>query len=101
MFVCRYFLFKLHESPKFLLSRNRRSEAIEVVQSIARYNGTKTWLNEKTMDQLAGEEMVVPGLVMGLNGKDSSKFSSHKVKALFNGWRLGVTTILLWVIWLT
>jgi hypothetical protein len=101
MFACRFFVFKLMESPKFLLSRNRQSEAIEVVQYIARYNNTKTWLNEKTLDQLAGEDEVVPGLVMGNSGTLPTKFPLDKVRALFNGWRLGTTTALLWIIWLT
>jgi hypothetical protein len=99
MFVCRFFLFHLLESPKFLLSRNRQSEAIEVVQRIARYNGAKTWLDEKTLQQLAGEDSVVPGLSMPRKGM--GKFSVEKVGALFDGWKLGITTVLIWIIWLT
>ena len=34
MFVCRFFLFHLFESPKFLLSRGRQSEAVAVVHGI-------------------------------------------------------------------
>ncbi|KAF2670478.1 MFS general substrate transporter [Microthyrium microscopicum] len=98
MFVCRFFLFNLLESPKYLLSRNRQSEAIEVVQRIARYNGGKTWLDEKTLHQLAGEDSALPGLNMS---KKTGKFSVDKVGALFDGWKLGITTALIWVIWLT
>jgi hypothetical protein len=102
MFVCRFFLFHLLESPKFLLSRNKQSEAIEVVQRIARYNGTRTWLDEKTLQQLAGEDAAVPGLRMtDVTKRTFSKFSLNRVRALFNGWKLGITTALLWTIWLT
>lgn len=102
MFVCRFFLFNILESPKFLLSRNKQSEAIEVVQRMARYNGTRTWLDENTLQQLAGEDAAVPGLRMSaLTKKRYSRFTVSRVRALFDGWRLGITTSLLWVIWLT
>jgi len=102
MFVARFFLFNLMESPKFLLSRNRQADAVEVVQAVARYNGSKTWLDQKTLQQLAGEDAVIPGLTMSELGKRNlSKFSGQKLQALFDGWRLGTTTILIWVIWLT
>jgi hypothetical protein len=102
MFICRFFLFHLLESPKFLLSRNRQAEAIDVVQRIARYNGTKTWLDEMTMQELGGDSNVVSDLSIGRVSKQSlGKFSFQKIRALFRGWRLGITTSLLWIIWLT
>jgi len=38
VFFLRFFLFTFHESPKFLLSRGREAEAIEVLHKIARFN---------------------------------------------------------------
>jgi hypothetical protein len=38
IFCLRYFVFRFHESPKFLLSRGRESEAIEVLHKIAKFN---------------------------------------------------------------
>ncbi|KAJ9601934.1 hypothetical protein H2200_013493 [Cladophialophora chaetospira] len=37
-FFLRYFVFTFHESPKFLLSRGREAEAIEVLHKIAKFN---------------------------------------------------------------
>ena len=34
MFICRFFLFHLFESPKFLLSRGRQAEAVATVHGI-------------------------------------------------------------------
>lgn len=34
MFVARFFLFHLFESPKFLLSRGRQAEAVATVHGI-------------------------------------------------------------------
>lgn len=38
IFCLRYFAFRFHESPKFLLSRGKEAEAIEVLHKIARFN---------------------------------------------------------------
>lgn len=100
MFGCRFFLFHLYESPKFLLSRKRQAEAIDVVQAIARYNGTQTWLDEKAMDDLcetSEEEMVQSRL--SLRGGSLAKFSGEKLTALFKDRKMGITSVLLWIIW--
>ncbi|ODN96244.1 hypothetical protein I350_08246 [Cryptococcus amylolentus CBS 6273] len=38
VFFVRYFIFTFHESPKFLLSKGRYEEAIEVLHKIAAFN---------------------------------------------------------------
>lgn len=40
IFVLRFFVFNFRESPKFLLSKGREEEAIEVLHSIAKFNRT-------------------------------------------------------------
>ena len=53
MFFIRFFVFRLFESPKFLLSRGRQSEAVAVIHGLAYRNGTKTWLTEEIMEAVA------------------------------------------------
>ncbi|KAL1601526.1 hypothetical protein SLS60_006441 [Paraconiothyrium brasiliense] len=38
IFFLRFFVFTFHESPKFLLSRGKEAEAIEVLHKIAKFN---------------------------------------------------------------
>ncbi|KAK5461049.1 hypothetical protein LTS15_003112 [Exophiala xenobiotica] len=38
IFFLRYFIFKFHESPKFLISKGKEAEAIEVLHKIAKFN---------------------------------------------------------------
>jgi MFS family permease len=38
VFFLRFFVFTFHESPKFLLSRGREAEAIEILHKIAKFN---------------------------------------------------------------
>jgi hypothetical protein len=103
MFAGRFFLFKLHESPKFLLSRGRQSEAIDVVQKIAHYNGTKTWLDMETFNKvLDGDGSYNGGLTIAdIRKRNLSQFSFEKLRSLFKGYKMSINTILLWFIWTT
>ena len=38
VFFLRYFVFTFHESPKFLISRGKEQQAIEVLHKIAKFN---------------------------------------------------------------
>lgn len=49
LWVIRFFVFTLHESPKYLMGRGRLDEAVAVVHAVAKYNGRETNL---TVDQL-------------------------------------------------
>ncbi|CAK7223460.1 hypothetical protein SCUCBS95973_005187 [Sporothrix curviconia] len=53
MFVVRFFVFRLFESPKYLLSRGRQSEAVAVIHGLAHRNSTKTWLTEEILEAVA------------------------------------------------
>ncbi|RSH95498.1 hypothetical protein EHS25_000590 [Saitozyma podzolica] len=39
VFAARFFIFKFYESPKFLLSKGKEQEAIDVLHKIAKFNG--------------------------------------------------------------
>lgn len=54
VFFLRYFVFTFHESPKFLVSRGREAEAIEVLHKIAKFN--KAPPPELTLEMLAAVE---------------------------------------------
>ena len=57
LFVIRFFIFHLHESPKFLMGRGRDAEAVEVVHKVAAYNGTTSNL---TLEMLRRAEQNRP-----------------------------------------
>ncbi|KAI1338497.1 MFS general substrate transporter [Xylariaceae sp. FL0016] len=112
MFVCRFFLFHLYESPKFLLSRGRPDEAVAVVQAIAHRNKATTWLTTEILAKVAGtpmdanaaekasaenEKLAVTEIVR----RGLSKFSGNQIAPLFRGWRVAVTTVLICFMWAT
>lgn len=115
MFALRFFIFHLFESPKFLLSRGRQSEAVAVVHGLAHRNGTKTWLTEDVLDAVvddaAGSESgqppdhgqyVVPTLsTKGVLKARLEKFSAARLRPLFSTRKLGLATSLIWFCWAT
>jgi hypothetical protein len=41
IFFARYLIFRFHESPKFLVSKGREQDAINVLHKIAKFNGAE------------------------------------------------------------
>jgi len=104
MWIIRSLIFYLYESPKFLLSQGRQAEAVTVVQGIAYRNKTETWLTEDILNQVGGDPEVTGEdsklSAMDIVKRSLSKFSTQRIGPLFsNGWRLSVTTVLIWFIW--
>ncbi|SPO23783.1 related to PHO84 - high-affinity inorganic phosphate transporter [Ustilago trichophora] len=120
MFVCRFFVFRLPESPKYYLSKGRDAEAVAVIKEIARRNGTPIGddiISVEIFRSAAGQEadMTVrevhdepkglksltsapANFVRDIKNVSFTPDLSH-VKPLFYGWRMAVTTSILWVLW--
>ncbi|KAI5310710.1 hypothetical protein KEM55_003071 [Ascosphaera atra] len=105
MFLCRFLFFTLYESPKYLLSKNRQSDAVASVQAIAHANKTKTWLTSEILEAIGGIEEEVAadntGTTMDIIKRTLSRFSTRQFRPLFESKRLGWTTVLLWFCWAT
>ncbi|KAK5628796.1 hypothetical protein RRF57_004511 [Xylaria bambusicola] len=103
MFLIRFGLFYLFESPKYLLSQGRQAEAVAVVHGIAFRNGKKTWLTEEILDAVVDAEDVqsVPVRVSAssLLKQNLSSFSFSHIQPLFQNRKLGLTTALIWFCW--
>ncbi|KAI0086900.1 MFS general substrate transporter [Irpex rosettiformis] len=108
LWVVRFFVFHLHESPKYLMGRGRDAEAVEVVHKVATYNGKTSSL---TVDMLtdAGQLAGVSSLTDGEAGFDTSakaavmrtlrNFNGSHVRPLFATRKLAYSTSLLIVLW--
>jgi hypothetical protein len=103
MFLSRFLLFHLFESPKFLLSRGRQAEAVAVIHGMAYKNRTTTWLTEEILNEIGGDPAAVPDsqlTTMEIVRRKLSSFSGERVAPLFHDRKLGLTTGLLWFCWL-
>ncbi|KAH6630920.1 major facilitator superfamily domain-containing protein [Chaetomium sp. MPI-SDFR-AT-0129] len=104
MFLVRFFLFHMFESPKYLLSKGRQAEAVAVVQGIAFKNGKKTWLTEEVLDAVVDD--TAPLVQRRLSTRNIirnklASFSAERIRPLFKNRKLGLTTALIWFAWAT
>ncbi|KAI0357555.1 MFS general substrate transporter [Trametes cingulata] len=110
LFILRYFVFKLYESPRYLMGRGRDAEALEVVRKVARFNGKEIRLTaemlkaaedsaRKEADGSSIAEVDVrtkTGAVETLRMMFSG--TGMHVKALFATKKLALsTTLLIWI----
>lgn len=103
MFLARFLLFHLLESPKFLLSRGCQSEAVAVVHGMAYKNRTTTWLTESILNEIGGHPEVIQNQNLSsidIIKRKLSSFSTERIAPLFHTKKLGITTALLWFCWL-
>ena len=109
LWIIRFFVFKLHESPKYLMGRGRDQDAVDVVHAIARYNGLHSSLtvgelkDAESIDGTAtstGEgEHVEGNHVRSIVRQHLSKFDSNHVYPLFATRKLAFSTSLLIILW--
>ncbi|KAI0357552.1 MFS general substrate transporter [Trametes cingulata] len=108
LFVLRFFVFDMYESPKYLMGRGRDAEAVAVVHRVAAYNGRTSSL---TLDMLKDVEKRLGKGGAGAEGPafDTSAraavlrklrtFGSGHVKGLFATKKLAYSTTLLIIVW--
>ncbi|KAL8731974.1 MAG: hypothetical protein Q9166_003106 [cf. Caloplaca sp. 2 TL-2023] len=104
MFMCRFFLFHLYESPKFLLSQGRQPEAVAAVHGIAYKNRKTTWLSEDVLNEIGGTAAVVEKQKLSTGEivkRNLGKFSTERIGPLFATRKLGLMTCLVWFCWTT
>ncbi len=83
IFCLRYFVFHFHESPKFLLSRGKEAEAIEVLRKIAKFNRAPP--PTLTLDQFAQIDREA-----GLEGggvRSAAETSRHVARNFLNSFK--------------
>ncbi|KAM0332470.1 hypothetical protein ACHAQA_002751 [Verticillium albo-atrum] len=108
MFLLR-FLFRIYETPKYLLGKGKDAEAVHVVQQIAARNGSTTWLtlaHFQAVDRELGitEDTnvadIAPNADHGSIVKRSlDKFKPEKLGTLFSTPRLALSTSLMIFLW--
>jgi MFS family permease len=105
LWAIRFFVFKLHESPKFLMGRGRDEEAVENVHRIAAYNGKTSDLTVEDLQKAAyaagegkdGKQFDTSGKAAVL--RTVERFSLDHVKALFATPRLAYSSTLIIILW--
>ena len=112
LWIIRFFVFRLYESPKYLMGRGRFAEAVEVVHAVARYNGKTTTLTteqleaagvpEADREKSPDPESAAPELDTSARAAIQRKleqFNGDHVRALFATRKLAISTSLIIAIW--
>lgn len=98
MFCCRFFFFKLYESPKYLMGRGRDEEAVRVVHEVARINGKTSNLTLADLEKFnqTGQQGVDASAALK---RKLEKVNFTHIRALFASPKLAWSTSLIILIW--
>ncbi|KAI0819257.1 MFS general substrate transporter [Trametes gibbosa] len=115
LFILRFFVFHLYESPRYLVGQGRDADAVEVVRKVASYNGKQTALTVEMLVEagqvarrkMGGSASTIATVQENGEGEKGFKgalsaglqvFSGKHVKALFSTRKLALsTTVLIWI----
>ncbi|KIK66850.1 hypothetical protein GYMLUDRAFT_69899 [Collybiopsis luxurians FD-317 M1] len=105
MWILRYVVFNLQESPKYLVAKGRDEDAIKVLQHIARVNGKSLSLTLEDLQAVAvshGQTAITGPVSMStwqIIKNSFSSFSLSHVKPLFSTRRLAINTSITIALW--
>ncbi|KAI0754802.1 sugar transporter [Daedaleopsis nitida] len=111
LFVIRFFVFHMYESPKYLMGRGRDADAVAIIHAVAKYNGKESRLTLEALQEIeartAEKSGKAPGIgekVMDTSAKAAvlrklSAFNGDHVKSLFATKKLAYSTTLLIIVW--
>lgn len=100
MFLARYVVFNLQESPKYLIAKGRDQEAIDVLRYVAKRNGRAISLTVEQLQAISGSSDKAPkhSNVQAFKHALTSFDMSH-VKPLFSTPKLALNTSLTIACW--
>ena len=106
LWILRFFVFNLHESPKYLMGRGRDEAAVEVIHTVAAYNGKTSNLTvehlksaEKFGRVSSEKEVKMDVSIAAAVKRKLALFDSSHVKPLFATRKLAYSTSLLIILW--
>ncbi|KAG1775527.1 MFS general substrate transporter [Suillus placidus] len=106
LWVIRFFVFNLYESPKYLMGRGRDEQAVEVVHKVAAYNGKTSDLTlehlqraGKLADIAVDDDVHMDTSALAAVRRKMGIFSNNHVKSLFATRKMAQSTTILITLW--
>ncbi|CEL60018.1 putative MFS-type transporter PB1E7,08c OS=Schizosaccharomyces pombe (strain 972 / ATCC 24843) GN=SPAPB1E7.08c PE=1 SV=1 [Rhizoctonia solani AG-1 IB] len=112
LWFIRFFVFRLYESPKYLMGRGRFAEAVDVVHAVAKYNGKSIALTTEELESagVSGDHAnTAKGIEEGPQELDTTaraalkrkfeQFNGDHVRSLFATRTMAISTSLVIAIW--
>jgi MFS family permease len=104
MFLLRFVVFTVFESPKFLMGKGRDEEAVRVVHEVARRNGKQSSLTLEELQSCAGlaasgASAQVQTSAAAAVKRNLQKLDASHIKALFATKKLALSTAIITLVW--
>lgn len=100
MFLARFLLFSLYESPKYLMGKGRDEDAVRVVHEVAKRNGKTSSLTIEDLKACEPEGYVAQvDVSTAVKRHLVEQIDTKHVKALYSTFKLGLSTSLIAAIW--
>lgn len=99
MFLVRFVLFKIYESPKYLMSKGRDDEAVAVVHKVAARNSATSELTVADLKAFEPEDYHVDTTAATAVKRNLEKMNLKNVKMLFSTPKLALSTSLIMAVW--
>jgi hypothetical protein len=106
LWVIRFFVFNLYESPKYLMGRGRDDQAVAVVHKVAAYNGKTSNLTledlrraGKLADSASDDYVPMDASILAITRRKMGMFSSNHVQSLFATRKMARSTTILIILW--
>ncbi len=99
MFLIRFVLFTIYESPKYLMGKGRDEEAVRIVHEVARRNKKTTTLTVEDLKACEPEGYVPRVDPAAAVQRKLEKVDFSHVRPLFATRRLALSTGLIMVVW--
>lgn len=99
MFLSRFFLFKIYESPKYLIGKGRDEEAVRIVHEVAERNGRASNLTVEDLKACEPDDYIPNTAASTAIKRHMDELNSSKVKILFSTRQLAISTSAVMVIW--
>lgn len=99
MFLVRFLLFKIYESPKYLMSKGRDEDAVRVVHKVAKKNGKTSTLTLEDLKACEPDGYVARTDAGAALKRNLEKVNFSNIRALFITKKLGLSTSLIMAVW--
>lgn len=99
MFLARFLLFKLYESPKYLIGKGRDEDAVRIIHEVARRNGKTSSLTLEDLRACEPEGYVAQTDASAAARRYLDKLNPKTVKTLFSTRTLAISTSLIMILW--
>ncbi|KAI8229115.1 putative MFS-type transporter [Colletotrichum sp. SAR 10_77] len=99
MFLVRFALFTIYESPKYLMGKGRDEDAVRIVHEVARRNGKMTSLSVEDLKACEPEGYVARTDATAAVKRNLEKLDLSHVRVLFSTPRLALSTGLIMAVW--